>query len=179
MAIDPNERLRKILGRTQRRARACGFAIDIDLDFLHALWRAQEGRCAVSGITFSDEYHRHAFVKTPLEPSLDRIDSRGGYTKENVRLVSMIANFAMGQWGTDVLRRLAHGVVETERRVHAAWFRDQRRKLRKAEKAAETMAGAELARQKRVIGGLKATLTKGPARLGAAGKKATGGFQKE
>jgi hypothetical protein len=118
-------------------------------------------------------------VKTPFEPSLDRIDSSGGYTRTNVRLVSMVSNFAMGQWGADVLRRLAHGVVETERKVNAKWFRDQRRKLRRAEQAAAAMRGEALSRQKRVIAGLKAALTKGPARLGAAGIKAAGGYRKK
>ncbi|GAB4356289.1 MAG: hypothetical protein Kow00114_07130 [Kiloniellaceae bacterium] len=88
-----------------------------------------------------------------------------------MRLVTVIANIAMGQWGEDVLRRLAHGVVEIEKRAHAQWFREQRRKLRQAEKVAENLSGAELARQKRVIAGLKAALTKAPARLAAAGKK--------
>ena len=139
---------------------------------MRALWDAQQGRCAVSGLAFSDERHEDAFVKTPFAPSLDRIDSTAGYLKGNVRLVCMAANFALNQWGDDVLRRLAHGVVETERKVHAAWFRDQRRKLRTAEKQAETMSGKELAKQRQVIAGLKRALTMGPARLGGAALKA-------
>jgi len=172
MILDAETALRAILIRTQRRARKCHFDIDVDLEFLRHLWLEQEGRCAVSGIVFSDELHERSFVKRPFEPSLDRIDSAKGYTTENVRLVVVIANFAMGQWGEDVLRRLAHGVVETERKVHAKWFRDQRRKLRQAEKLALRLQGAELTRQKRIIAGLKASLTKAPARLAAAGRKA-------
>lgn len=174
MGADAGNKLRAILRRTRGRARRCGFAIDVDLEFLQSLWEAQEGHCAVSGIEFSDEYHKNAFVKTPFEPSLDRIDSSGGYTKGNVRLVCMIANFAMGQWGDRVLRRFAHGVVETERKAQKSWFRQQRRKLRQAEKAAESMTGDELRRQKRVIAGLKRALTMGPARLGGAADNASG-----
>src|SRR3546814_15533675 len=78
----------------------------------------------------------------PFAPSLDRIDSGQGYLKGNVRLVCTIANFALNQWGDSVLRRLAHGVVATEKQVERDWFRHQRRKLRKAEKLAESMTGA-------------------------------------
>jgi hypothetical protein len=174
MTLDPTTVLRAILRRTISRAKARNFAIDVDLEFLLSLWKAQQGCCAVSGYAFSDEFHKDAFVKTPFAPSLDRIDSSKGYVKENVRLVSMIANFAMGQWGHDVLRRFAHGVVETERKVHSAWFRKQRRKLRNAERAAESMNGEELVRQKRVIAGLKRAITMGPARLGGAALLAHG-----
>ena len=126
----------------------------------------------MSGIAFSSERRSDAFVKTPFAPSLDRIDSSKGYVRGNVRLVCMAANFALNQWGDDILRRLAHGVVETERKIHGAWFRTQRRKLRRAEKEAETMTGEELARQRHVIAGLKRALTMGPARLGGAALKA-------
>ncbi len=172
MTSDPTTELQVILNRTRRSARARNLAMDIDLEFLRSLWEAQQGCCAVSGLAFTDEPHKEAFVKTPFAPSVDRIDSSRGYLKENVRLVCMAANFALNQWGDDVLRRLAHGVVGTERKVHRAWFRDQRRKLRNAEKAAETKTGKELAQQRRIIAGLKRTLTMGPARLGGAALKA-------
>ena len=75
----------------------------------------------------------------------------------------------MNEWGDDVLRRLAHGVVGTERKAQRAWFRNQRRKLRKAEQQAETMRGKELTTQRQVIAGLKRSITMGPARLSGAG----------
>jgi hypothetical protein len=172
MSSVPATGLRALLNRSRRSARSRNLAFGLDIDFLQSLWEAQGGHCAVSGLAFSDERHEHAFVKTPFAPSLDRIDTAQGYTQDNVRLVCMAANFALNQWGDDVLRRLAHGVVETERKVHKAWFREQRRKLREAEKAAEAMTGKDLDRQRRVIAGLKRALTMGPARLRGAALKA-------
>ena len=172
MSSDTSTVLKAILRRSRRSARSRNLANDIDMEVLRSLWEAQQGRCAVSGLAFSEEGHPHAFVKTPFAPSLDRIDSSKGYVKENVRLVCMAANFALNQWGDGVLRRLSHGVVETERRIHRTWFRSQRRKLRDAEKAAEAMTGKELARQQRVIAGLKRALSMGPSRLEAAARKA-------
>lgn len=167
--LDPEAELRTVLHRARSRARARKLKLDVDLEFLVSLWHRQKGRCAVSGLSFSEEWKDEAFVKTPFGPSLDRIDSSKGYERENVRLVCMAANFALNEWGDDVLRRLAHGVVGTERKVHRAWFRSQRRKLRKAEQQAEAMRGRELIKQRKVIAGLKRSITMGPARLSGAG----------
>ncbi len=166
--LDPEIVLRKVLNRARGRARVRTLDFDVDMAHLLSLWREQKGRCAVSGLSFTEEWKGESFVKTPFGPSLDRIDSSKGYMQENVRLVCMAANFALNQWGDDILRRLAHGVVDTERKVHQAWFREQRRKLRRAEKQAATLSGKSLERQKRVIAGLKAAITKGPARLSGA-----------
>ena len=163
--------LRKALNRARSSARARWRAFDLDMTFLRGLWDMQAGRCAVSGIPFHGERHDGAFVKTPFGPSLDRRDNAKGYTKDNVRLVCMAANFAMNQWSDNVLRRLAHGVVETERRAEKSWFKEQRRKLRRVERAAQTMTGEELARQEGVVAGLKASITLGPARLRGRARK--------
>ena len=160
--------LKALLRRSRNSGRSRGFEVDIDIGFLEELWEAQKGRCAVSGLQFTREAYKNAFVKTPFAPSIDRIDSAHGYLKGNVRLDCVVSNFALNQWGDNVLRRISHGVVETEKKVHRAWFRDQRRKLRQAEANAETMIGPELARQRRVIAGLKRILTMGPARLSGA-----------
>ena len=72
-------------------------------------------QCAVSGIAFST---RGALQGTPdpWAPSIDRIESRHGYTKENVRVVCFAANIAMNRYGFDVLLRLSRAVVRREGR---------------------------------------------------------------
>lgn len=172
MEKDAENLLRAMLVRSRGRARKAGFAHTIGLSDLIALWRQQEGCCAVSGIAFSDERVVDAFVTRPFAPSLDRIDSGQGYVLGNIRIVCTIANFALGQWGETIVRRLAHGIVETERKTERLWFAAQRRKLRRAEKAATTLTGEALLQQRRVIAGIKASITKGPARLSGAGIKA-------
>jgi hypothetical protein len=142
------------------------------MEHLRKLWNEQGGRCAVSGIVFAAEPHDEAFVKTPFGPSIDRMDNTGGYTTDNVRLVCMVANFAMNQWSDDVLRRLAHGVVEIERKEERVWFVEQHEKLRDAQQNAERMTGKRLERQRKIIAGLKRSITMGPARLRGAARKA-------
>lgn len=44
--------------------------------------------------------------RRPLAPSIDRIDSSLGYTRQNCRIVCAAVNYAMNVWGEDVLWRL-------------------------------------------------------------------------
>lgn len=169
---DIEAQLRKALGRAKRSARSRGRRFDLTIEFLRKLWNEQGGRCAVSGIAFTAERHDEAFVKTPFGPSIDRIDNTGGYTADNVRLVCMVANFAMNQWSDDVLRRLAHGVAEIERKEERAWFDEQHKKLQIAQQNAERLTGKQLKCQKNIIAGLKRSITMGPARLRGAARKA-------
>ena len=132
---------------------------------LHILWRRCEGRCAVSGLPFSEEVFPHAFVKYPFAPSIDRIDSSKDYSSDNTRITCEIANFAMGQWGLEALRRLAHGVIRIEREQnsrYADWYRRQEKKLRNAERLLRSLTGREAVVQTHVIAGLKAAIKKGP-----------------
>lgn len=132
--------------------------------------REQRGRCALSGLHFRAEHFKDALVKYPFGPSLDRIVPKRGYVAGNVRLVCTAANFARNQWGDEALRRLARGIVAMEREAELAWFHDRERQLAAAQAEAATLSGDALRQKQRRIAGLKAALTKGPARGRAAGR---------
>tara|TARA_R110002124_G_scaffold54003_9_gene154168 strand:+ start:1141 stop:1698 length:558 start_codon:yes stop_codon:yes gene_type:complete len=168
MNLDIAYELKAMLRRARGATKSRGLDVDLDVEHLSSLWEEQGGRCAVSGLPFTRETYENAFVKTPFAPSVDRVDCSKGYLKGNVRLVCVISNFALNEWGDNVLRRLAHGVVATEKEVHKVWFRNQKRKLHQAEAKVVTLTGSDLVRQRRVIAGLKRALTMGPARLGGA-----------
>jgi len=68
-------------------------------------------RCEVSGIQFEFEQITRKGPHRPFSPSLDRIDSSKGYTKENTRLVCLAVNIAMNTWGFSVLEKISHGIV--------------------------------------------------------------------
>jgi hypothetical protein len=68
----------------------------------------------VTGLEFSFERYPEAFVKHPFAPSIDRIQSRGGYTPGNVQLVCAAVNFGMGDWGQELFMRLARAAVARE-----------------------------------------------------------------
>lgn len=79
-------RLKQIMRVAKNRADKYG--ISYDLDFEDILNRAVRiGKCEATGITFDLRN-----VDSPFAPSLDQIVPRGGYTKENTRVVCMMFN---------------------------------------------------------------------------------------
>jgi len=61
-------------------------------------------RCAVTGIEFTRETFGGA--KAPFSPSIDRIDNSKGYTPDNTRIVCLIVNIAMNEWGSHAFLEL-------------------------------------------------------------------------
>lgn len=73
----------------QVRIKEGGFDYDIDSDFIWELYQKQDGRCALTNkpIKFAlKEKSKYTTV------SLDRIDSKLGYTKDNLQLTHKIVN---------------------------------------------------------------------------------------
>jgi len=88
---------------------------EFSLDVQNIADRIAKGRCEVTGLAFDmspgpDKHHAN-----PWAPSLDRRDSAGGYTTENVQVVCAAYNYAKSEWSADVLLRLARAIVDTHR----------------------------------------------------------------
>ena len=69
--------------------------------------RIENEYCVMTGIKFVLTGGRH-----PFSPSLDRIDSTKGYTKDNVQLVTWMYNTAKGQFTHDDVLIMAHALLE-------------------------------------------------------------------
>ena len=99
--------MKSVIRDARKRAKNKGidFTITVD-DVLRAL-HEQNGRCAVSGVTFRES----DFSPNPYGMSLDRIKSEYGYTPKNTRLVTHFVNNALSVWPDhvfkDMLMRLA------------------------------------------------------------------------
>jgi hypothetical protein len=63
-----------------------GHAWSLSKDELETLYAKQEGKCALTGVQMTEG------AKGPLRPSIDRIDSREGYSVDNVQFVCSIVN---------------------------------------------------------------------------------------
>jgi hypothetical protein len=141
------------------------------------IWERCEGRCAVSGLEFSSAAVGAGRARHPFMPSLDQIEPGKGYTADNVRLVCVVANFAMNAWGLDTLIRVARGVIkqaadETADPADDGWYARQQARIEEAERVAATLAGEPLRRQRAHIAALKRARTLGPAGLKRAAKTA-------
>jgi len=100
----PSEQVRlrmKLNGCIQQarsRAERKNIPINIDIRFLLELFDKQRGLCALTGIVMetsnSPEQRTNKYAV-----SLDRINSKLGYTRDNVRLVVWCINWMIGEWG--------------------------------------------------------------------------------
>lgn len=73
-------------------------------DFLAVVDRAG-GKCELSGIPF--ETDKAQGRRNPFSASLDRIDCSVGYARGNVRLICLILNCALADFGEAALERAA------------------------------------------------------------------------
>lgn len=102
--------------RHKTRAREYGIPFEVSADSIYSLMRETDFRCAVSGIAFTRKIGPSA-NPDPWSASLDRIEARHGYIRDNVRVVCLAANLAMNRWGLDTLLRLSRAVVRNSSTV--------------------------------------------------------------
>jgi hypothetical protein len=160
---------RVLIARANRRTPHPGFTGDD----LMATWERCEGRCAVSGMAFSEAVVGTGRAQRPYAPSLDRIDRSRGYEPDNVRLVSAVANFAMNAWGLEPVLAMARAMAgkyaeEVADADDRSWLARQDARIIEAERQAAALGGNALAQARRRIAALKRARTLGPAGLRAA-----------
>jgi hypothetical protein len=96
-------RAKILIRRCEDRAKENSWEFDLDLRWLERQYCRQLGRCLKTGILldFESEDPVNLFA-----PSLDRIDSSKGYTKENTNLVALFWNLAKNKVEDGVFEKL-------------------------------------------------------------------------
>ena len=97
------------LKNLRNRAEKHGREFDLTEAFLQALLEPMT--CAVTGIKLTYDWDGEGRTN-PWAPSVDRIESTGGYTMDNVRVVCWAYNMAKNDWADDVVLALASAIVE-------------------------------------------------------------------
>lgn len=88
-------RAASLLKTTKRISSKFDYVDDpVDLNFI--IDKLMIGKCEVTGIDFCYD-NKFETSKNPLSPSIDRIDSRIGYSKDNVRIVLWQYNLMKGE----------------------------------------------------------------------------------
>jgi hypothetical protein len=107
----PRGRARALINNAMHRARKQDVPFDLTWEWLHE--RLLAGTCEVTGIPFAfDGEHKRTVAKSPFSPSLDRLDSSKGYTKDNTRVTVWIMNLAKSNFtDADVAKFCAAFVV--------------------------------------------------------------------
>lgn len=107
-ATDPDRRAARML--TWIRARAARTSRDFDLTHEWIAARLASGLCEVTDVPLElakpPESRFH-----PWAPSVDRMDSKKGYTQDNCRVVCWIYNMAKSEWTDDVVLTFAKALA--------------------------------------------------------------------
>lgn len=85
---------------------------DLTLEQLVSLWNKQEGKCAISGVEMS--YQRNKRQHNMNNCSVDRIDSSGNYTIDNIQLVCWIVNRMKGENTTEDLIQWCNHIINKQ-----------------------------------------------------------------
>jgi hypothetical protein len=109
--IDPIKHLSRLITESKNRAKEKSLDFDLDKDFIFSLYEEQDKKCSISGILFDSESNPEFRIR-PWAPSIDRINSKLGYTKNNVRLVCIAVNLAINQFGDSIFDKMCTSYVE-------------------------------------------------------------------
>lgn len=101
-----------LLKSTQRRS--VNYAEKNDLDLEYILNKLEKGVCEATGIVFDFDRPKST-IKNPYSPSVDRIDSSKGYTRENTQIVIWQYNLMKGELTEQELLELCHKVIERKK----------------------------------------------------------------
>ena len=82
------------------RDRALARGLEFTITQERVLYALNLGFCEVTGLQFELRSGGH-FDRNALGPTIDRIDSKRGYTEDNVQIVCLIYNLAKSNWNHD------------------------------------------------------------------------------
>jgi hypothetical protein len=114
LRAERREWIKPLFLAARKNAAARDLPFDLTLEDVERLVVESGGRCAVTGVTLSTDrglLPEGRKMRRPWAPSLDRLDSAKGYAAGNCRIVCCAANFAMSQWGEEVLVEMAKAIA--------------------------------------------------------------------
>jgi hypothetical protein len=96
-------RAKRLVADAQKRALKWKLPFDISSEDLTL--RLEKGVCEITGIPFCFDAH------SPWAPSLERRDSRLGYTKDNVVIAVLMYNVCKNRWSHEDVLEFAQKVL--------------------------------------------------------------------
>lgn len=115
--VMPKSHLVAVLAHSRKNAKTRGIRHDLGKPDLEELWLRSKGRCELTGIRL-DLFRASAWRRRPYAPSIDRIDSNMGYTKDNCRIVCVAINLALNEWGEEVFHRISTSYLRHLRKAN-------------------------------------------------------------
>lgn len=78
------------------------------------LQKLENGVCELSGINF-DLSSPNGTAFNPYSPSIDKIDSKKGYTFDNCRVIITALNIALSEYGLGTYLEIAEKVISKQK----------------------------------------------------------------
>lgn len=103
---------REIFFGTKQRAKVKNIEFALDQKWFAARWT---GRCELTGLSFSDPASRTGHKNKHFSPSVDRIDPKGGYTKDNCRIVLWAVNCLKQDGVDEIMYDIAQALIKNRR----------------------------------------------------------------
>ncbi len=91
------------------RSHKKGFTIDFDWTFLKEIWVKQNGICAISGINMTYEVDNG---RVPTNLSIDKINCKLPYTKDNIQIVCMAVNQMKSDLNIEQLLFFCYNIIK-------------------------------------------------------------------
>ena len=92
-------RAKKLLNGARSRAKKKNIDFNLTLEWI--IEQLKRGMSPLSGKKFSYELPPHGYNNHPLSPSIDKIDSKKGYTQDNCRIITTYENTAISEYGLE------------------------------------------------------------------------------
>jgi hypothetical protein len=96
----------------RKRAARRGMEFSITNEIVVALWHKQNRVCAITALPFTPQSKNKTTMREPWRPSIDRIDQEQGYTPDNIRIISVIANLGRNEFSDEDFLKMCKAVWE-------------------------------------------------------------------
>lgn len=107
--VTPEKRAKMVLMRAKNRAIKKQILFSLTLD--DVLPKILKGKCELTNLPFDLTQDCDSW-RNPYSPSIDRIDSSLGYTKENIRLVLTSVNITLNEFGDNIMLPILKAMVK-------------------------------------------------------------------
>ncbi len=80
--------------------------------FINQLYKTQQGLCSITKIPLTYKTNTTVYVRDPYGLSLDRINSKKGYTQDNIQLLCNIINLMKNEYHQDIFIHLCKQTIK-------------------------------------------------------------------
>lgn len=110
----PKCKISELFRCAERRSLKNNWEFDLTKEWISE--KLANNMCEVSGEAFVYTKNTNNTYFNPYAPSVDRIDSAKGYTKDNCRVVLSCINMAIGEWGLEIYLDIAKKTLEYQKK---------------------------------------------------------------